>query len=429
MKKKTVLVVGGGGREHAVCWKLAQSPAVGKLYCAPGNAGISRLATCLPVSATDLEGLVQTAREVQADLTVVGPDDPLALGLVDRLQEAGFRAFGPTAAAAQIEASKSFAKDLMRKYGIPTAEYRVFTAADEARAHLERHFAGDNGPAVVKADGLALGKGVTVARSFDEAWEAAEGMLSGRAFGQAGRRVVIEEFLTGPEVSVLAFCDGRRAVPMVPAQDHKPVGDGDTGPNTGGMGTVSPVGICPPDLHRRIMDTVVQPTVEAMSREGRPFKGVLFTGLMLTPKGPKVLEFNARFGDPETQSVLRRLDSDLLEIFEAVIDGDLTRVAPRWSDKAAACVVMASGGYPGNYAKGLPIEDIDVAEELDGVVVFHAGTSRGEGGRLVTAGGRVLGVTATGADLRAALAQAYRAVGLIRFDGAYFRRDIGCRAL
>ncbi len=429
MKKKTVLVVGGGGREHAICWKLAQSPGAGRIYCAPGNAGISALATCLPVPATDLEGQVKAAREVGADLVVVGPDDPLALGLVDRLTEAGFRAFGPTAAAAQIEASKSFAKDLMRRYGIPTAGYRVFTSLDETRAHLEGHFSTGDGPAVIKADGLALGKGVTIARSFEEAWEAAEGMLSGRLFGAAGQRVVIEEFITGPEVSILAFCDGKTALPMVPAQDHKPVGDGDTGPNTGGMGTVSPVGICPPEMQQRILETAIQPAVEAMASEGRPFSGVLFTGLMLTPQGPKVLEFNARFGDPETQSVLRRLNSDLLEIFEASIDGDLSRVRLEWSDQAAACVVMASGGYPGSYPKGLPIDGTGEAEELDGVVVFHAGTARDPAGRLVTAGGRVVGVTATGPDLRAALDQAYRGVERIRFEGAHYRRDIGHKSL
>lgn len=418
-----ILIAGGGGREHALAWKISQSSRVRELHAAPGNAGIARLAKCHPVQATDVSGLVALAREIGADLTVVGPDDPLALGLVDALEAGGLRAFGPTRAAARIESSKAFAKDLMERAGIPTAEAKVFSAFEAAWAHAGAR----DLPLVIKADGLALGKGVMIANSRSEVRDALESMMVRREFGAAGERVVIEEYLTGPEVSVLAFSDGRIVIPMLPAQDHKRALEGDRGPNTGGMGTYAPVPFVTPESIALIHKQILEPAVGALAEAGSPFKGVLYAGLMLTEAGPKVLEFNARFGDPETQSLLPLLETDLVDVIEAVIDGRLAEINLRWRDESAACIVLASGGYPGPYEKGKIITGIEDAEAT-GTLVFHAGTAR-RGDDLVTAGGRVLGVVGRGPTLRAALDKAYGAVDIIRFEGRQYRRDIGWRAL
>ncbi len=412
-----VLIVGGGGREHAIAWKLAQSPLVTELWCAPGNGGIAQLATCAPVKATDIPGMLELVRRERFDFVVVAPDDPLALGMVDALEREGIPAFGPNAAAARIEGSKVFAKDLMRKYHIPTAAYEVFSEPEAALAYV----ATCPIPTVVKADGLALGKGVYVCMTRQEAEDAVKSIMVNRAFGESGARIVIEEYLTGPEVSVLAFCDGKTLVPMVPSQDHKRALDGDRGLNTGGMGTFSPTRHYTPQIAERALREIMLPTVQAMAAEGCPFKGVLFFGLMLTADGPKALEYNARFGDPETQVVLPRLKGDLMEIFRAVVEERLDQVEIAWDERAAACVVLASGGYPGSYRTGLPIEGLDKVRDA---LVFHAGT-KAEDGRILTAGGRVLGVTALGDTLDAAIANAYRAVEDIRFEGMHYRRDIG----
>ena len=414
-----VLVVGGGGREHAIVWALAKSPKVDRLYCAPGNAGIAALAQCVDVKATDVAGMVAWAKENPVDFVVVAPDDPLALGMVDALEEAGIPAFGPRANAAVIEASKSFSKDLMAKYHIPTARYQTFTDLDQALAYIRAQGA----PIVVKADGLALGKGVVVAQTVAEAEEAARSMMAGKKFGDAGARVVIEECMTGPEVTVLAFCDGKHLVPMPSSQDHKRAFDGNQGPNTGGMGAISPVPAYTREMARTCMETIFQPTVDAMAAEGRPFQGVLYFGRMLTPQGPKVVEYNARFGDPECQAVLSLLDTDLMDIFQACRNGTLDQVDVRWKPGAACCLVLASGGYPGSYAKGLPITGLDAAGKT--AVVFHAGTARNAAGETVTNGGRVLGVTAVGGGLEDAIAGAYNAAKEIHFTDMHFRRDIG----
>lgn len=414
-----VLVVGGGGREHAICVTLAKSPKVDKIWCAPGNGGIADVAECVDIKATDIEKMVAFAREVQPDLVMVAPDDPLALGMVDAMEEAGLRAFGPKKNAAIIEGSKSFAKDLMHKYGIPTAGYAVFENSADAIAYIKEQGA----PIVVKADGLALGKGVTVAETEEDAIAAVKDAIDGGAFGGAGARVVIEEYLTGPEVSVLAFVDGKHLKTMPSAQDHKRAYDHDEGPNTGGMGAFSPSRFYTDDIAKTCMETIFKPTVEAMAKEGRPFKGVLYFGLMLTPKGPKVIEYNARFGDPETQAVLSRLDSDLFDIFNAVIDEKLDEIDIRWADNAACCVCMASGGYPKAYEKGKEITGLsDVTDSF----VFHAGT-KVQDGKMVTAGGRVLGVTATAPTLDEAIRKAYADVKKIHFDGAHYRTDIGVK--
>ncbi len=413
-----VLVVGSGGREHAIVWKLAQSPKVTKLYCAPGNGGIAELAECVNIKATDIDAIVRFAEEEDIDLTVVAPDDPLALGMVNALEKAGRRAFGPTAEAALIEASKSFSKQLMKKYGIPTADFNVFDSEEEAIKYLEKA----DYPIVVKADGLALGKGVIIAEDKIQAAEAVRSMMSGGKFGKAGSRVVIEEYMTGPEVSVLCFTDGKTIVPMVSSQDHKRALDNDKGLNTGGMGTFSPSLHYTAEHEKFVREHILQATVDAMNSEGRPFKGVLYFGLMLTPKGVKVLEYNARFGDPETQVVLPRLQSDLYEIFEAVIDGRLAHTEIKWNDKAAVCVVMASGGYPQSYETGFEITGLPV----ENAIVFHAGTKL-ENGKLVTAGGRVLGVTALGEDIADARTKAYDAVSKIHFKNAHYRHDIGIK--
>ncbi|MBS6216993.1 MAG: phosphoribosylamine--glycine ligase [Clostridiales bacterium] len=414
-----VLVVGGGGREHAIVWALSKSPKVTKLSCAPGNAGIAALAGCVPVKATDVEGMVAWARENAVDFVMVAPDDPLALGMVDALEAAGIPAFGPRADAAVIEASKSFSKDLMAKYHIPTARYQTFTELHAALAYVREQGA----PIVVKADGLALGKGVIVAQSVEEAEEAVRAMMADKKFGEAGAKVVIEECMTGPEVTVLAFCDGKHLVPMPASQDHKRAFDGNQGPNTGGMGSIAPAACYTPDLAQVCMETIFQPTVDAMAAEGRPFQGVLYFGLMLTPQGPKVVEYNARFGDPECQSVLSLLESDLMDILLACRSGALDQTEIRWKEGAACCLVLASGGYPGSYRKGLPITGLEEAGKT--AVVFHAGTARNDSGTLVTAGGRVLGVTAVGGDLDEAIRGAYASAGHIHFEGMQFRTDIG----
>lgn len=415
-----VLVVGGGGREHTIVWKLAQSPKITKLYCAPGNGGISGIAECVPIKAMDLDGIVTFSNENKVDMVVVAPDDPLAAGLVDKLTEAGIRAFGPVKAAAIIEGSKAFSKDLMKKYNIPTAGYMVFDNCSEALQYLDTSSA----PIVVKADGLALGKGVIIAQTIQEAKDAVNGMMKDKVFGDAGSRVVIEEFIQGPEVSILAFTDGNTIVPMVSSQDHKRAFDNDQGPNTGGMGTFSPSPLYDKKLADYCMKEVFMPTVEAMNKEGRKFKGVLYFGLMITKDGPKVLEYNARFGDPETQVVLPRLKTDLLEIFEAIIDEKLSEINIEWDDNSAVCVIAASGGYPGKYATGIEINGIDKAEENNETIVFHAGTSCKDG-KYYTAGGRVLGVTAVESTMDKAIQKAYAGIAKIQFEGMHYRKDIG----
>ena len=417
-----VLIIGGGGREHAIIWKLGQSAKVDKIYCAPGNGGIMDLAECVDIPVMDFEKQIQFAKEKGIDLTVVAPDDPLAAGAVDAFEAAGLRAFGPNKAAAIIEGSKAFSKDLMKKYHIPTAEYEVFSKSSDAIAYVE---AKNQFPIVVKADGLALGKGVIIAQNADEAKGAIREIMDDRVFGNAGGKVVIEEFLTGPEVSVLAFTDGKTVKPMVSAQDHKRVYDHDMGPNTGGMGTFSPSRIYTEDLAKECMETIFLPTMHAMNQEGRTFKGVLYFGLMKTQHGVKVIEYNCRFGDPETQVVLPRLKSDLFDIFNAVIDERLDEIEIEWEDNASVCGVMASGGYPKAYQKGYPIEGIKEAEAA-GAMVFHAGTTCKDG-TYYTSGGRVLGVTAIGKNLDAAIAKAYQLVPMISFRDAHYRKDIGIK--
>lgn len=418
-----VLVVGSGGREHAIIWKLKQSPRITQLFCAPGNGGIAAMATCVNIKATDIEGMINFAKSSAIDLVMVAPDDPLAMGMVDALQAAGIRAFGPNKAAAIIEASKAFSKDLMQKYAIPSAKYAVFENSSEAIAYLQT----SEMPIVVKADGLALGKGVIIANTFEEARDAVISIMEDKAFGDAGKKVVIEEFMVGPEVSILAFTDGKTVVPMVSSQDHKRALDNDQGLNTGGMGTFSPSRIYTPELADLCMKTIYKPTIDAMEKEGRRFKGVIYFGLMLTKDGPKVLEYNARFGDPETQVVLPRLKTDLLEIFEAVMDERLADINIEWEDNAAVCVIMASGGYPGKYPTGLPVTGLDALTDMNDITVFHAGTKLDANGVLVTSGGRVLGVTAVGPDLDGAIRRAYEGVTKVHFDGAHYRRDIGIK--
>ena len=414
-----VLVVGGGGREHAICWKLAQSPKVTELYCAPGNAGIAQVAACVPVSATDVEGMVRWAKENAMDFVMVAPDDPLALGMVDAMEQAGIPAFGPRKNAAVIEASKAFSKELMKKYHIPTAKYQTFTELEPALAYIEAQGA----PIVVKADGLALGKGVVVAQTVDEARQAVREMMEDHKFGDSGSTVVIEECMTGPEVTVLAFADGKTVVPMLSSQDHKRAYDGNQGPNTGGMGAICPTPQYTPELARRCMEEIFRPTIAAMQAEGRPFQGVIYFGLMLTPDGPKVVEYNARFGDPETQVILSMLDTDLMDIMQACVDGTLDQLDIRWKSGAACVVVLASGGYPLSYQKGYPISGLDRAEEK--AVVFHAGTKLDDQGRYLTNGGRVLGVTATADSLDAAIDAAYAAAKEISFTDMHYRTDVG----
>ena len=419
-----ILIVGGGGREHAIAWKISQNPQVSKIWCAPGNGGIAKIAECVNIKATDIEGMVKFAKEVKPDIVMVAPDDPLVMGLVDALEAEGIRAFGPRANAAIIEGSKSFAKELMIKCGVPTAKYAVFTDADEAIAYVKEQGA----PIVIKADGLALGKGVTVAKTEDEAISAIKDAILDKAFGDAGARVVIEECLEGPEVSVLCFTDGKTICPMPSAQDHKRAYDHDEGPNTGGMGAFSPSRIYDDELAKVCMEKIFRPTIDGMAEMGRPFKGVLYFGLMITKDGPKVIEYNARFGDPETQAVLPRLKTDLVEIMNAIIDEKLDEIKIEWKDEAACCVVLASGGYPKAYTSGYTITGVNEAEELDNVIVFHAGTKIKECcGMLQTAGGRVLGVTGMGATLDDAIKTAYKATEKIDFTDLHKRTDIGIK--
>jgi phosphoribosylamine--glycine ligase len=419
-----VLLIGGGGREHALAWKLRQSSRIERLYCAPGNGGISREAECVPADLKKIESLTALATQLKPDVTVVGPELPLQLGIVDAFTRRGWPVFGPTKAAAQLETSKSFAKEFMQRHRIPTAHYAICDSPDEVKDALGRFSA----PVVVKADGLAAGKGVVICKSKGEAASSAAEMLSGKMLGEAGARVVIEECLQGDELSFLVLSDGENVAPLAAAQDHKRVGDGDTGPNTGGMGAYSLSSLLDAQMVNWLLQHVARPVVQGMKEEGAEYKGILYCGLMMTAKGPMVLEFNCRFGDPETQPILMRLESDLLEGIEASIEGHISEDDFSWSDDASVCVVMASGGYPGTFDVGKKISGIEDAERVQGVKVFHAGTSMRDD-NFYTAGGRVLGVTARAADLRAAIDAAYEAVHKVHFDGAYYRKDIGARAL
>ncbi|MCC8066116.1 MAG: phosphoribosylamine--glycine ligase [Clostridiales bacterium] len=415
-----VMIVGSGGREHAIAWKVAQSPKVDKIYCAPGNAGIEEYAECVSIGAMEFDRLAAFAKENAVDLTVIGMDDPLVGGIVDVFEAQGLRVFGPRKNAAILEGSKAFSKDLMKKYNIPTAAYESFTDAEAALAYLESAKL----PIVLKADGLALGKGVLICNTLEEAKDGVKEIMMDKKFGSAGNCMVIEEFMTGREVSVLSYVDGKTIKPMTSAQDHKRAGDGDTGLNTGGMGTFSPSPFYTEEVDAFCRKYIYQPTVDAMAAEGRPFKGIIFFGLMLTEDGPKVLEYNARFGDPEAQVVLPRMKTDIVDVFEACIDGTLDQVDLEFADNAAVCVVLASDGYPVHYEKGMKIEGLETFRGKDGYYVFHAGTAK-RGEDIVTNGGRVLGVTATGTDLKAARANAYEAVQWISFANKYYRNDIG----
>jgi len=419
-----VLILGGGGREHALVWKLKQSPRITQLYCAPGNGGISDDAECLPADLKNLDSMVALATRLQPDLTVVGPELPLTMGVVDEFSRRGWRVFGPTQAAARLESSKSFAKEFLQRHHIPTAPFAICDSVDQVRAAIG-HF---HTPVVVKADGLAAGKGVVIAKHKEEALGVAAEMLSGKMVGEAGSRVVLEECLKGDELSFLVFSDGERVAPLVAAQDHKRVGDGDTGPNTGGMGAYSTADIVDDGMRDWLINHIARPVVAGMRAEGTEFKGVLYCGLMMTARGPMVLEFNCRFGDPETQPILMRLESDLLDALEASIDGRTSEGDFRWSPEASVCVVMSSGGYPGTFEQGKRIDGLEDAGSVEGVKVFHAGTSKRD--RIYyTAGGRVLGVTARAAELKTAVARAYEACGKISFAGAHYRKDIAGRAL
>ena len=415
-----VLVVGSGGREHAIVTSISKSDKVSKIYCAPGNAGIAALAECVDIGVMDFDKLVAFAKDKAVDLVVVAPDDPLVAGAVDAFEAAGIRAFGPRANAAIIEGSKAFSKDLMKKYGIPTAAYENFTDADSALKYLETA----TFPIVLKADGLALGKGVLICNDLEEAKAGVKEIMLDKHFGSAGNTMVIEEFMTGREVSVLCFCDGTTIKPMTSAQDHKRAGDGDTGLNTGGMGNFSPSPFYTEEVDKFCKKYIYQPTVDAMAAEGRPFKGVIFFGLMLTPDGPKVLEYNARFGDPEAQVVLPRMKTDIIDVFEACIDGTLDQIDLQFADNACVCIVLASNGYPVSYEKGFPIRGLETFKEHEGYYCFHAGT-KFKDGEIVTNGGRVLGVTALGDTLKEARANAYKAVDWVDFDNKYYRHDIG----
>ncbi len=419
-----ILVIGSGGREHALVWKFTQSPRVTKLYCAPGNAGIDQWATCVPIQADDLAGLKAFVQSEKIDLTVVGPEAPLAAGIADEFRKARLKIFGPTKAASQLESSKTFSKDLMARHQIPTAASQSFTEMKPALAYLERQRV----PIVVKADGLAQGKGVVVAATLEEARQALVDMLDKKTFGQSGSRVVIEEFLDGEELTIMAFTDGHTVVPMVPAQDHKRVGEGDTGPNTGGMGAYAPAPLGSPALCATVLQQVLRPVVAAMSKSGSPFAGVLYAGLMIVKGKPYVLEFNARFGDPETEVVLPLLKTDLVDVVEAVVEHRLDQLTVEWHDRSAVCVVMASGGYPGSYQTGVPITGLPEKVLSDDVLVYHAGTKR-QGHDVVTAGGRVLGVTGVGIHLADAMARAYDTVRTISFPGCHYRSDIARRAI
>ncbi len=416
-----VLVVGSGGREHAICWKISQSEKVDKIYCAPGNAGIAQVAECVDIKAMEFDKLVAFAKENAIDLTVIGMDDPLVGGVVDAFEAEGLRVFGPRKNAAILEGSKAFSKDLMKKYNIPTASYETFTSAEDAKAYLET----SNYPIVLKADGLALGKGVLICMNKEEAMAGVNELMLDKKFGSAGNTIVVEEFMTGREVSVLSFVDGNTIKIMTSAQDHKRAKDGDQGLNTGGMGTFSPSPFYTAEVDEFCKKYVYQATVDAMKAEGREFKGIIFFGLMLTPNGPRVLEYNARFGDPETQVVLPRMKNDIVEVFEACIDGTLDKIDLQFEDNACVCVVLASEGYPLDYKKGYEIKGMDKFESNPGYYLFHAGSKFNEEGKIVTNGGRVLGVTAIGSDLKEARANAYEATKWVDFDNKYMRTDIG----
>lgn len=420
-----ILVVGGGGREHALVWKIAQSNKVSQIYCAPGNAGIASMASCVPIDTGDIEGLLNFALEKEIDLTVVGPEDPLTAGIVDRFSEHELKIFGPSKAAAEIEGSKKFCKELMRKYKIPTGDYASFDNPDDAVEYIYNHGA----PIVVKANGLAAGKGVIVAGTVEEAEDAVYTIMKKKAFGEAGDTIIIEEFLEGEEASFLVFTDGDIVIPMVTSQDHKPIFDNDQGPNTGGMGAYSPAPVITDGLFRRIMNDIMIPTVKGMAAEGKKYRGILYAGLMIKEGIPRVLEFNARFGDPETQPILMRLKSDIVPILEACISGHLAKAMVTWDERPSVCVVMASGGYPGKYEKGKVISGLDEAAELENVMVFHAGTTTNKNGQVVTNGGRILGVTAIDASIPTAIDRCYQAVKLISWPGVQYRTDIGKKAL
>lgn len=423
-----ILTVGGGGREHAIIAALSRSPKVDKLYAAPGNGGISTLAECFPVKATDIEGILELAEKLQPDYVFVAPDDPLVMGMVDKLNEAGFKTFGPKANAAILEGSKVFSKALMKKYGIPTADYETFTDAQKAIEYIKEK---NSYPAVIKCDGLALGKGVIIAENFEQAESAVKSMLLDGKFGKSGSEIVIEEYMTGPETTVLAFTDGKTVKPMVSSMDHKRAYDNDRGLNTGGMGTIAPNPLFTPEKQAEAMEKIFLPTIRAMENEGRPFKGCLYFGLMLTPNGVKVVEYNCRFGDPEAQVVLPLLETDLVDIIEAIYEERLDRLEVKWSEKSCACVVMASGGYPEKYETGKEISGLDEKGQCSACpesCVYHAGTKLQEG-KFLTAGGRVLGVTAVGDTLQSALDKAYDTVKAISFENAHFRTDIGKKAV
>lgn len=421
-----ILVVGGGGREHAIIMKLAESKKVSKLYCAPGNGGISKYAECFPVKATDIDGMLELAKKLAVDIVFVAPDDPLVAGMVDAMQAAGFRTFGPNKAAAIIEGSKVFSKNLMQKYNIPTAKYAVFNEPQKVLEYISNE---NTYPTVIKADGLALGKGVVIAANFDEAKNAVSEIMESKIFGESGSQVVVEEFLTGPEVSVLCFTDGITVKPMISSMDHKRALDNDEGLNTGGMGTVAPNPYYTDEVAKECMETIFLPTIRAMQSEKRSFKGCLYFGLMLTPNGPKVIEYNCRFGDPETQVVLPLLNTDFVDIIEAIENESLSELDINWKNESAACVVMASGGYPKKYESGLVISGLDEMGQTENCFVYHAGTKINDNGEMVNAGGRVLGVTAIAESLPKALAIAYDGVKSIRWKDVHYRHDIGNRAL
>jgi len=419
-----VLVVGAGGREHALVWKIAQSPRVTKIYCAPGNAGISEQATLVPIKASDLNGLLEFALKEEIDLTTVGPEEPLTKGIVDLFESKGLLIFGSTQRAAKIEGSKAFAKEMMKKYSIPTASYEIFDDHKEAMTYIRRH----GTPIVVKADGLAAGKGVMICKTVEEAIQSVERIMVDKIFGEAGNRVVVEECLVGEEASYIAFTDGKVILPMASSQDHKPIFDEDEGPNTGGMGAYSPAPVVTDQVHEKILERVLRPIIQGMGEEGRPYKGVLYAGLMIHDGHPEALEFNARFGDPETQPVLMRMKGDIIPILEACIKGNLSQYQIEWDSRASVCVVMASKGYPGNYEKGKTIHGLKEVSQMKDVFVFHAGTALKDG-QVITNGGRVLGVTGLGEDISRAIEKTYEAVKKIAWDGVHYRKDIGKKAL
>jgi len=421
---KKILVIGSGGREHTIVWKLSSSPTIGKIFCAPGNAGISRQAQCIPIHTEDIPGLANFAEKESIDLTVVGPEAPLTMGIVDFFQKRGLTICGPSAQAAELEGSKAFAKEFMKKYNIPTADHMTFSSPEEAKKHVKER----GTPFVVKADGLAAGKGVILAMTEEEALDAIDSIMIKKNFGTAGNKLVIEELLRGEEASFLAFTDGETVVPMPSSQDHKAIYDGDQGPNTGGMGAYSPAPVVTPEISEKVMKKIMIPTIKGMAAEGRKYRGILYAGLMIDKGEPWVLEFNTRFGDPETQPLLIRMKNDLLPVLEATIAGTLKEIKIEWDARPAVCVVMASSGYPGTYEKGKIISGLEAAEQVKEAFVFHAGTTW-KNGNIVTNGGRVLGVTALGDTIREAINQAYKAVSTIAWEGAYHRKDIGSKAL